>query len=578
MTGYTSGLISINQPGATRWSYEVYDAFDVVNVPDDNVFDSAWTCTIQAAINAAREGGTINVAAGTYNERLTIDKSVDLRGAQYGVAPTPIGARITPADESVITEAGLPTPNPDVLIEIPTGVFGVTVDGFTLNGDQANTIADTSVVRIWGDNRTISNNIIDGMFGVIYKGGETLTVHQNRMVVNKVGVAVQPNPATNVTISDNIITLGSNPVGDEQGIYMTGCSQCSVTGNTATGFVNAKGVAGSNLDRLTVSGNAFTGNKDALSFWGNTTFVTISNNVLSNSLRYGISIKGQDITITGNQIANNGDVGINIDRHVIDTERITISENTITGNGTGIQLNGSATSVSIVGNDILNNVSDTGVLVKDGAAAENEAHLNNIVGNDIGIKNEDLDDTFDAECNWWGATSGPTHVSNPDGTGDAVSDNVDYDPWLKAPSPYPLFAMASFVIDHAKIDFKKKPDDDKVRVSGKLELDLDCGNGVDISEDVIVTVGPLSETIKMVAKGKEGETWQYERPKGDTGDIKHMTINWKNGEFDIRMDKADLTDLTDPNNVTISIQIGDDLGEETILMREKKDHWDYKAK
>jgi len=137
--------------------------------------------------------------------------------------------------------------------------------------------------------------------------------------------------------------------------------------------------------------------------------------------------------------------------------------------------------------------------------------------------------------------------------------------------PPPIVPMSEFQIDHAKIDFKKKPDDDKVRVKGKL----DPASDVDIDDDVTVTVGPLSETIPMVEKGKKGDKWEYKRPKGGTGDIKHMTINWKNGEFDIRMDKADLTGVTNP--VTISIQIGDDVGSKSILMREKKHHWDYKA-
>jgi len=139
--------------------------------------------------------------------------------------------------------------------------------------------------------------------------------------------------------------------------------------------------------------------------------------------------------------------------------------------------------------------------------------------------------------------------------------------------------MASFDIDHAKLDFKKKADDDKVRVKGKLALDLVNGDDVDISEDVTVTVGPLTEIIPggtMVEKGKKGEKWQYKRPKGDTGDIKKMTIDWKKGKFDIRMDKADLAGVTNP--VTISVQIGDDVGSASILTREKKHHWDYKAK
>ncbi|GAI60663.1 unnamed protein product, partial [marine sediment metagenome] len=164
---------------------------------------------------------------------------------------------------------------------------------------------------------------------------------------------------------------------------------------------------------------------------------------------------------------------------------------------------------------------------------------------------------------------------NPDG--DVYIDDIGINALTYDFEPPPPTLMSSFTIDHAKLDFKKKVDDDKVRVQGKLELDLVNGNGVNISEDVIVTVGPLSETIKMVEKGKKDERWEYKRPKGGTDDIKHMTINWKNGKFDIRMDKADLSELIDPE-VTISIQIGDDVGEETIPMREKKHHWDYKAK
>ena len=42
--------------------------------------------------------------------------------------------------------------------------------------------------------------------------------------------------------------------------------------------------------------------------------------------------------------------------------------------------------------------------------------------------------TVDATLNWWGHASGPYHPTlNSDGTGDAVSDNVDFDPWLTLP-------------------------------------------------------------------------------------------------------------------------------------------------
>jgi pectin methylesterase-like acyl-CoA thioesterase len=91
------------------------------NVPGDN----SGTCTmgnpscdtIQDAIDAATSGDTVNVADGTFAERLNINKSLTLVGANQGVDPN-VAAR---GAESIITEAGLGTPNPDVLIEIPSG-------------------------------------------------------------------------------------------------------------------------------------------------------------------------------------------------------------------------------------------------------------------------------------------------------------------------------------------------------------------------------------------------------------------------------------------------------------------------
>jgi len=353
--------------------------------------------TTQAAIGKASSGDTINVAAGMYIERLTINKSLDLRGAQYGVDPTAAGARTNPANESIVDVTVLGYANPDIAVEIASGVSDATIDGFTLIGDPTNPLADTSVIRCGGsagtaNNVSISNNIIDGKYGVIYKGGDTLMVYHNRLVVNKAGVVVQPNAASNVTISDNVFNLGTSPVGDEYAIYMTACSECSATGNTATGFVN--GLGGSNLGHLTVSGNTFTGNNKGVNIWGSSTYITISDNDLSSSGQCGIEIKGQDIDITGNTINNNGDSGIKIARQTINTERVAIHYNNISGN-TNYGVKVDTTSVT----EIVN-----------------------------------------ATHNYWGHASGPSGEHgrvDPKGKvigkGDAVSDNVDWDPWLPQP-------------------------------------------------------------------------------------------------------------------------------------------------
>ena len=161
------GILNLSGPG------HFLDNGRYIQRISDGSFHVGNGMQIQPAINAASSGDTIYVTAGTYAERLTINKSLNLYGAQYGVDPTASGARTNPSAESIVTESGLSTPNPDVLVEIPSAVTNVVIDGFTLNGDPTNATADTSVLRIWDDYITVSNNIIDGMHGLLLKGNDS---------------------------------------------------------------------------------------------------------------------------------------------------------------------------------------------------------------------------------------------------------------------------------------------------------------------------------------------------------------------------------------------------------------------
>ncbi len=79
----------------------------------------------------------------------------------------------------------------------------------------------------------------------------------------------------------------------------------------------------------------------------------------------------------------------------------------------------------------------------------------------------------------------------------------------------------------------------------------------------------------MEAKGKNGEKWEYKRPKDGSGPIKNMKIDWKNGKFEFKMDKVDLSGLTNPK-VIIRVSIYTTLlCRELIDMTVKKDKWEY---
>ena len=116
-----------------------------------------------------------------------------------------------------------------------------------------------------------------------------------------------------------------------------------------------------------------------------------------------------DVIVRLNNLHDNLETGIHLEDG---TTNNTITKNTITGNAmAGIRFAGAA---------------DPGT-PDDPPSTGNVAHRNSITGNTAGVVDYDTQ-SFDAECNWYGDSSGPSD-SGP-GTGDSVSTNVDFDPWL----------------------------------------------------------------------------------------------------------------------------------------------------
>ncbi len=189
--------------------------------------------------------------------------------------------------------------------------------------------------------------------------------------------------------------------------------------------------------------------------------VTVDPCTLENFGRVGMliynacTVEVLDSTIEGQVYSGEGEVcyGIEVEGAYDDATPATASQVTIRGNeiyncdntfyeaptwqSGGVYINGwleyypeADSTVIVENNDIHDNYS--GIIVIKSPTSY--AHFNDIYDNRaFGVESIDAWDAstavFDAEVNWWGDATGPDHASNPLGTGDSVSDSVDFFPW-----------------------------------------------------------------------------------------------------------------------------------------------------
>ncbi len=376
-----------------------------------NTTTSKGYAGIQVAIDNASPGGTIEVAAGTYNEQVVINKQLTLRGANADVNAV-TGTR---GSESII-DGGTST-------AVTTSAGDVIVNGFTLDGgitldDKTNTIRGG----------TISNNIITGA-----DNPEEPTKAQNGIRVGwDTGLGVDGVTIENNTISNSL----------EKGIRFANTEE-------------HKGGPPQHISNITISGNKIENNGSA----GMETYGpgpnTIINNIISGNDGNGINLKfdNGDI-VTGNIITNNTGPGITL-RQVTNT---TVENNSVSGHlseeviktcpavdggkGSGIHIFDTSVGNTIRFNDISGN--NYGIFIHskgDLQPSGNSIEFNNISGNNYyGILNalSDPPTPVDATYNWWGSENGPStslNTFNVGQQGDNVSGNVDFTPWLDAAYP-----------------------------------------------------------------------------------------------------------------------------------------------
>ena len=170
---------------------------------------------------------------------------------------------------------------------------------------------------------------------------------------------------------------------------------------SVSGALNASGT----YDNLII----FTRNGDDIK-WGGLRFQSGSSGTIDSCKveygTYGIYVRSSSPTISDCLLAKN-DKGV----HCTNTASPQISNCDITGNGNGVYSLYSSSPVISGSSDNKNIISDN---KQYGVYADSTV-------------------TIDAEYNYWGDLSGPTHSGNLGGKGDWVSDDVDYDPFETTP-------------------------------------------------------------------------------------------------------------------------------------------------
>jgi parallel beta-helix repeat protein len=299
--------------------------------------------TIQAAIDAAKPGDQVHVKSGTYQEQLTIDKSITLQGQDHStiiLAPTNLSA---PG-----------AANPGAIVRATGALTRVDIEHFTIEGAAGGTANLLYGVRVDGnafaeiEHNTITNIVdsSDSTLGVAIDVGNSASspdgagpqvgsaeIEDNTISnYQRAGVIVNHTGST-AEIENNTITASATFHADSQsGVEVSDGAVAEIENNIIKGNTNGSNGAGIVLFSPGVQ-QLRNCHGDRNNF-----FITeVENNKISGN-DYGIfgsqvtnSLSDQPVSteVAHNQISGNTFVGIEFDN----SSNVSIDNNSISGNG-----------------------------------------------------------------------------------------------------------------------------------------------------------------------------------------------------------------------------------------------------
>lgn len=368
------------------------------NISNIIVNGNEYFVSIQDAISAATSGNTINVAAGTYNENIVIDKSINLTGEDQSS---------TIVDVSSSTLRGIDIQASNVNISFITVSSTTDTSPYLIGATGTIDAADLPLTKILLKNVTISGPGSTKTFGIT-QGFRAENI--NDLKLFNITISGMREHAFDILDSSNVHIDTAKFIGED---FSTVCTP------PFTGCPGPEAIRIEDSDNILVENSVIDGGFLGINFAYNP-------GTWDDSGTQGIA-RNNTIDRTWDAIL------------LADKADGLIQNNTLRTSNTGVLVGFQDNdpnpplplTANITENIITSNV--RGIRIQNTHATETTINFNNIFGNSaFGVLNFDSG-IVNAENNWWGNANGPTHATNlltP--RGDDVSNNVNFIPWCSS--------------------------------------------------------------------------------------------------------------------------------------------------
>jgi parallel beta-helix repeat protein len=297
--------------------------------------------SIQAAVNAAHAGDTIQISSGTYTEQILISKSLQIKGAGDGTtiiqAPSSLTHDIFGASNVVDITNGSTTKISGLTISGPgsTTCNSITA-GIFVSGGSTLKLTKSTVTDI---HDTPAGGCQNGVGIFVGRNAYSTTGHAEisdvKVTNYQKGGIVVDGTGSSAVIKDNQVIWGLSPLNiASNGIQVSRGAVATISGNTISGNICSAPSCGPDLvndaqstgilvyqsgTKTVINDNHISQNDAGIIVYQGSNSVQVQNNDVTSNRFAGIALADGNYKISGNKISGPGNVGIAVISDVSNT-------------------------------------------------------------------------------------------------------------------------------------------------------------------------------------------------------------------------------------------------------------------